>query len=90
MRFSVGFTAIALMALAGCASPPKTTAPASAVSADAGAQQTASATKKPKNCITGTRVCTHDEEIDPSVMGMSNEALLDSERGHPMGYSAPK
>ena len=91
MRLSVGFSAIILIALAGCASPPKTNAPAPAVSADAGAEQTASTAKKLKTClITGSRLCTHEQEVDPSVMGMSSEALGDAERGHPLGYSAPR
>ncbi|HMA49141.1 MAG TPA: hypothetical protein VKP60_05255 [Magnetospirillaceae bacterium] len=86
MRFTLGFAVLGLVALAGCASPPNTATPAQAVTADA-QDPTAAAVKKPKNCIVGTRVCTAEQQVDPSVQGMSGEALGDSQRGHPMGYS---
>ena len=87
MRYSMGFAVLSLVALAGCATPD-TKAPAAAVSADAQAPtQTASAVKKPKNCIVGTRVCSKEQEVDPSVLGMSGEALGDSTRGHPAGLN---
>jgi hypothetical protein len=88
MRFSLGFAVLGLVALAGCASPPNTGAPAQAVTADA-QSDAAAAVKRPKNCIVGTRLCTKEQQFDPSVQGMSGEALADSQRGHPMGYSAP-
>lgn len=88
MRLSFGFAVLGLIALAGCASPPNTAAPAQAVTADA--TKTAAAAAKPKFChTTGSRVCTPEQQVDPAVLGMSNEALADSQRGHPMGYSAP-
>jgi invasion protein IalB len=88
MRLATGFAVVGLAALAGCASAPTSKAPADAVTADA--QQTATpAAARPKTCIVGTRICTKEQEVDPSVMGMSAEALGDAERGHPLGYSAP-
>ena len=86
MRYSVGFAVLSLVVLAGCAAPD-TKPPAAAVSADAQPQQTATATvKKPKTCIVGTRVCSKDQEVDPSVQGMSGDALDDSMRSHPGGF----
>jgi len=89
MRRSMGFAVLSLVVLAGCATPPSTKAPAAAVTADAEAQTATAAAKKPKNCIVGTRLCTHEQQVDPSVQGMSNEALADTERGHPMGWKGP-
>ena len=87
MRLTKGFAVLGLVALAGCASAPKTTAPGQAVTADTAQTAAATPAKKPKNCIVGTRLCTNDQQVDPSVQGMSGEALGDSQRGHPMGYS---
>lgn len=89
MRLSMGFAVLGLVALAGCASPPNTAAPSQAVNADAQQQTADAAAKKPKNCIVGTRLCTKEQQVDPSVQGMSGQALGDSQRGHPTGYSAP-
>jgi len=89
MRYSVGIAVLSLIVLAGCSAPPNTKAPAAAVNADAEQQTATAAVKKPKNCIVGTRLCTHEQQVDPSVQGMSNEALADTERGHPMGWKGP-
>jgi hypothetical protein len=85
MRFTLRFAVLGLVALAGCASPPNTAAPGQAVTADAQQTGTPAPAKRPKNCIAGTRVCSREQEVDPSVMGMSNEALGEAERGHPSG-----
>ena len=90
MRYSMGIAVLGLVVLAGCATPPSTKAPAAAVNADAGQQTATAAVKKPKNCIVGTRLCTHEQEADPSVQGMSNEGLADSQRGHASGWTGPK
>ncbi|GEM_PF-5703367 len=81
---SVAVAVLSLVALAGCATPD-TKAPATAVSADAQQDAAPSAAKKPRNCIVGTRLCTHEQEVDPSVTGMSGQALGDARRGHEVG-----
>lgn len=91
MRFAIGCAALGLIALAGCASAPNTAksnaAAATPVTADT--QQVAAALVKPKtNCITGTKICSKDQQVDPSVQGMSGDALGDAQRGHPIGYAA--
>jgi hypothetical protein len=78
----VGIAVLSLVALAGCATPD-TSAPATAVSADA--QQQAAPALKPKNCLVGSRLCTHEPQVDPSVTDMSGQALGDAQRGHQVG-----
>lgn len=87
MRFIAGFAVLGLTALAGCASPPNTAAPAAAVAADS--QAPANAVAAPKSCIVGSKICTKEKQVDPSVLGMSGDALGDAQRGHAIGYSAP-
>jgi len=86
MRYSMVFAVLGLVALAGC-STPDTKAPAAVASADSQSQsQTAEASaRKPKNCIVGTRLCTHENEVDPSITNMSGAALGDARRGHEVG-----
>ena len=79
MRRSVGFAALSLIALAGCATPD-TKAPATAVSADA-QQATEAAVKKQKSCLVGSRVCTAERQVDPSVLDMDGASLGDARRG---------
>ena len=87
MRFIAGFAVVGLMALAGCSSAPDTNPPAPKVTADA--QGNGSVVAAPKSCIVGSKICTKEKQVDPSVLGMSGDALGDAQRGHPMGYSAP-
>lgn len=86
MRYSMGFAVLSLVALAGCATP-ETKAPATAAAADS-QDQSASTVKKPKNCMTGSHMCTAERQIDPSVGSMSGEALADALRGHTVSGQA--
>jgi hypothetical protein len=88
MRISMGLAALGLLALAGCSSPPDTSAPAQAVSADA-QQQSAPAARKPKTCPTGQRLCGRNETA-PDVGVMSGQALGDATRGHAPGWIGPQ
>lgn len=88
MPLAKGFAVVGLVALAGCASPPNTSAPTRAVTADAQTVSAASV-RKPKNCIVGSHLCTTEQQVDPSVQAMSREAFADAKRGHPIGFSAP-
>ena len=87
MRFTAGFAILGLAVLAGCASPSNTDAPAPKVAADA--QSAPNAVAAQKSCIVGTKICTKEKQVDPSVQGMSGDALGDAQRGHPHGYSSP-
>ena len=90
MRSTRAFAVMGLLALAGCASPSNTPAPAAQVAANgqaaADAQDpTAAAVKKPKTCIVGTRVCSKDQQLDPAVSSMDGVAFGQMMQGHQVG-----
>lgn len=87
MRISVGFAALGMLVVAGCSSPPDTTAPAQPVSADA-QQAAAPAAHRVKTCPTGQRLCSGNER-SPDVGVMSGQALGDATRGHAPGWIGP-
>jgi len=71
MRLSVGFTAIALMALAACQDQPKSPAVSNA-----------KALEPPKYTQTGSRVTTDHPLVTPDVGVMSQGALQDATGDH--------
>ena len=87
MRFISGVACLSLLVLAGCASAPDAKSSAPKVAADTQSQP--NAVVAPKSCIVGSKICTKEKQVDPSVLGMSGDALGDAQRGHPMGFSAP-
>jgi len=90
MRFFMGLTGLGLVALAGCATPPKSTAPAPVVAADSQAPAAAPVAKKPKNCILGSHVCTTEPQVDPSVEGIDTGSMDDDRRTHPNYSASPR
>lgn len=87
MRLIKGFAVFGLVALAGCASPPKSDAPVANVAANG--QQDEAAVVKPKYCQTGSKICTKERQSAPDVGEMSGQALGDAQRGHASGWSGP-
>ena len=85
MRFTTKSVFFCLVALAGCASPPNPAASTAPVVADA-QESAVPAPKRAMNCIVGTKICTKDKQVDPSVQGIDGDALGDATRGHPGGY----
>ena len=88
MRLTKGFAVLGLVALAGCASQPSTTAPAANVAANG--QQAEAAVVKPKYCQTGSKICTSEQQSGINVGSMSGDALRDAIRGHVVSGQGPQ